>query len=316
MKLSATCNTLLRASCSDSTWKQYESVLKHFKEFCEKSYYDSVNPTIEIILNFLSNLYENGASYSSLNTARSALSTMFGIIDGKSIGSHNLITRLLKGVSRLRPPKCKYQSTWDTQEVLSYISKLGPNDQLDLRMLSKKLSALLALCSGQRVQTLSKLKISEMHFHPDKVVFNISARLKTSKPGVGTTVELPTYSDESLCVVKCLQDYIRVSQEKRKSDTLLIQTRAPFKEASSQTISHWLKEVLSEAKINVAEFSSHSFRHASTSKALNFGVSIDSIFRCAGWSPSSQVFAKFYKRPILSNCNFASTILSNERSGN
>lgn len=312
MNLSSTCNLLIQASCANNTWKQYNYVIKQFYDFCTKSDNDHANPTIELILNFLTSLFDKGASYATINTARSALATHFGTIDGQSIGDHPLISRVLKGVSRLRPPRAKYQTTWDTQQVLSYLSKQGDNQNLSIRMLTKKLAALLALCSGQRVQTLSNIKISEIQNNSDKIIITVEARLKTSKPGIGTCIELPIYIDDPhICVVQCLQEYLKRTEEKRESEFLFIQTRLPHKTASSQTISKWLKEVLKESNIDINKFSSHSYRHASTSKANVLGVSIDTIFHCAGWSNSSKVFASFYKRPIIAENNFAKSILTN-----
>ncbi len=176
MNLSNNCKILLKASCADATWKQYESVMNQFNEFCKKLDLDSTKPNLSIILDFLSDLYEKGASYSTVNTARSALSTMLGPVDGVSIGNHYLITRLLKGVARLRPPACKYKSTWDTNEILVFLKSLGDNDNLILRTHSKKLAALMALCSGQRVQTLSNISLDEIKFYEDKVIINVKAR--------------------------------------------------------------------------------------------------------------------------------------------
>ena len=54
------------------------------------------------------------------------------------------------------------------------------------------------------------------------------------------------------------------------------------------------------------KFKAHSTRHASTSKALQKGLSVDLIKRAAGWSQNSKVFCTFYNRPIEEN--FASKV--------
>lgn len=284
-------------------------MLVKFNLYCQKFGYNAESPSIKVILEFLTSLFDEGCSYSTINTARSALSTMIGNVEGESIGSNILVSRLLKGVSRMRPPKCKYNFTWDTSLVLNYLSKMGSYDSLSLRELSKKLAALLALCSGQRVQTLSKIKTNEILFKEDRVIINISSRLKTSKPGVGTSMKFPRYSQRDLCVASCLQFYLNRTSILRTENELFIQTKKPFKKACSQTISKWLKEILKESGVNTDEFSSHSFRHASTSKAAVNGLSIDKIFEAAGWSGNSKVFASFYNKPIINECEFAKSIL-------
>ncbi len=55
---------------------------------------------------------------------------------------------------------------------------------MSLLDISKKLAALLALCSAQRVQTLTSIKLNEIQFvGNNNVVIRVHARLKTSKPG-------------------------------------------------------------------------------------------------------------------------------------
>ncbi len=258
----------------------------------------------------MSTLYDDGYSYAYLNTARSGLSILLGPINGVSIGENYLVTRLLKGVSRLRPPTCKYNVTWDPSVVLKYIKELDFNKMLSLRFLGIKLCGLLALCSGQRCQTIVSIQTDQIIFMGEKVVIKIDKRLKTSRPGVGTTLEFPKFDDEKLCVYKCLNEYILRTQSVRKCNQLLIHSRSPYDKVSEQTVSNWLKELLNLSGVDTTVFTSHSFRHASTSKAASVGVSIDTIFKAAGWSEKSKTFAKFYHKPIIKSCNFANAVLN------
>lgn len=270
------------------------------------------NLTIESVVNFLGFLFENGASYSTLNIARSALSTKYGNINGVRIGEHHLVSRLMKGAGRLRPPKPKYKMTWDPQLVLTYLKSLGSNVNMPLRDLSKKLTALLALCSGQRVQTLGNIKVSEINTNSQGVRINVEARLKTSKPGMCTTLEFTNFSDSDLCVVSCLKEYLDKTKEKRSTEYLLIQTKHPYERSCTQTISNWLREVLKDAGIDNTMFSAHSYRHASTSKAHSLGVPMDTIFKAAGWSKNSETFCRFYKRPFTTMSSYSNALLSNK----
>lgn len=246
-----------------------------------------------------------------MNTARSALSTLLGPVEGITLGSHPLVCRLLKGVSRLRPPKSKYSCTWDPKIVLDYIQNHLVND-LTLRQLSMKLVALLLLCSGQRVQTISMIKVKEISFSSLDVQIRISARLKTSKPGIGTVLVFKKFEKQEICVFTCLSEYVTRTCKIRDSDFLLVSTKCPYKKASSQTISHWAKDILLLSGVDTNTFSSHSFRHSATSKAANLGVSMDTIMCSAGWTKTSKVFANFYHRPLLTSDDFGLSILRNQ----
>ncbi|ODM88269.1 hypothetical protein Ocin01_18413 [Orchesella cincta] len=308
LSLSSEIRSILQASCSQSTWKQYESVYKSYQKFCVSLNQNPMLPNINLVLQYLNYLYKDGKGYVSINAARSALSTLLGSVDGTTIGSHPLVTRFLKGISRLRPPSCKYSITWDPQIVLDYISKLESNDMLSLRALSVKLVSLILLCTGQRVQTLANIKISEIQAESSVVFILVESRLKTSKPGKGLTIRLPRFDDVNICVVNCLQVYLQRTSAIRKSQHLFIQSVAPFEKASSQTISKWASEMLKLAGINTNMFTAHSYRHAATSKAAGLGVSLDSIYKAAGWTNRSNVFRKFYNRPLCNNLEFAQRV--------
>jgi site-specific recombinase XerD len=314
LNLPENCIKLLGASCTDKTWKQYNSCLNKYINFCNEKCVNPWKPEINIILQFLTSLYEQGLSYVSLNTTRSALSTFLGDVEGQSIGCHPLVTRLIKGVSRLRPQTPKYESTWDASQVLVLLKSWQNNDTLDLSKLSMKLVSLLALCSAQRVQTLCSIKLPDIEFTKDNTVnIKIYDRLKTSKPGSVFEMNFSKFSDSKLCIVRCIRCYIDRTQSVRDSEYLLISSRSPYKKVSSQTVSNWLKKILNESGIDSSKFGSHSFRHSSTSKASSLGISTDVIFKSAGWSSKSKVFGRFYNRPIIKCNEFANAILSSSR---
>ena len=48
----------------------------------------------------------------SLNSYRSAISSVHEKVDGIEVGKHPLVTRMLKGVFNERPPRPNYESVW------------------------------------------------------------------------------------------------------------------------------------------------------------------------------------------------------------
>ena len=95
-----------------------------------------VNPLCGTITNgidFLVTKYKHGLTYSSLNTARSALSTVILMPNGNTFENHPLVTRLMKGVFESRPTLPRYNSIWNLSTVLDFIKTLGPNEELSLK---------------------------------------------------------------------------------------------------------------------------------------------------------------------------------------
>lgn len=296
------------ASLSRSTTQQYNVTLKLWWNYCISNNHCVFDSSISYILSFLTDQFNKGATYGTLNSHRSALSLFLG----DNVGSNELIRRLLKGVFKLRPNLPKYKHTWDPQVVLNHIAEWYPNSEITFDKITKKVVILLALCTGHRVQTLSLIKISNIVISTNGVRISISDIIKTSGPGKEHPVLfLPYFKDKpSICPASTLRDYLSATEDKRPPEVsnLLITVKRPHRGATAQSISRWIKQVLEESGVDVSVYSAHSTRHASTSAAAAAGVSVDVIRKAAGWTSSSQAFAKFYNRPIIDEGKFATSV--------
>jgi hypothetical protein len=153
---------LLMQSWRGSTKKQYACYINQWTAFCAEKQVDNICPPVASVLDFLTELYHKGLKHSSINTARSALSTFILSADGKPIGQHPLVSRLLKGIYQVRPNTPKYRCIWDVNIVLRYLAQLHPLKKLSLRELTYKVVMLMLLVSGQRGQTIHLLDLKNM----------------------------------------------------------------------------------------------------------------------------------------------------------
>ena len=96
---------------------------------------------------------------------------------------------------------------------------------------------------------------------------------------------------------------------------MFISYNRPFKRVIKETISRWVKLVLTDSGIDTSRFKPHSTGAANTSAAGNDVCSLDDILHTAGWS-SESTFAKFYNKPIVKENTFADKVLSNVSSTN
>ena len=69
----------------------------------------------------------------------------------------------MKGVFEQRPSLPRYVATWDIHVLLKHMKTLHL-PELHLKQLTIKLTVLLAICSGQRLQTLQRLTVNNIHF--------------------------------------------------------------------------------------------------------------------------------------------------------
>lgn len=259
-------------------------------------------------MHFLTEIFDKGAKYGTINSYKSALSLLLDNLDD------DRVKRFMKGVFKLRPTNPKYNLTWDPSTVLDHLAQKWPNTELNLETLSKKTVTLLALVTAHRVQTFALVKLNNTKVQsPKDIVIKISESIKTSKPNsIQPVLRLPYFdSRPEICPARCLETYINKTQTLRKNDSLFISYKKPHSKVSSQTLSKWIKDTLHSSGVDTSIFSAHSTRHAATSTANRLGVNIDLIRKTAGWTDSSSVFAKFYNRAVITDPNcFATAVLS------
>lgn len=306
--------SILMASTSKSTNRQYTRFIDLFKDFCNKrGDLSHKNISLETGIQFLTELFEKGLSYSSLNIARSALSQYVSINnaeDNCDFGKHPLTVKFMKGVFKLRPPKCRYSFTWDVKIVLDFL-RLKINRTISLKELTLKCVMLIALCTGQRAQTLAAIDLDNLVTDSQgNMVFTFDKILKTSRPGFKTFVEICQFErDTEICPLNCLNQYIECTRTLRKTSKLFISFQKPHHGVSSQTISRWIVLCLREAKVPDI-FSGHSTRSAASSKAA-LSVDSNTILSSVGWA-NEKTFASYYKREIRRSqtARFTEAVLS------
>jgi hypothetical protein len=218
----------------------------------------------------------------------------------------------MKGIFKNNPSVPKYQTTWDVQIMLNYLSGLPDIMDLDLKSLTLKLLMLIALVSAQRGQSLHMLDISFMKVAETSYEFALPDHVKQSRPGYNTpSVVLKAYPhDMALSVVYHLKEYLKRTNSLRKNETrLFISYVRPHKRVSRDTISRWIRSTMVSAGIDVSKFSPHSTRMAATSKAKAASVPMDEILQTAGWS-SSRCFDQFYNKPVSDEGSFALAVLN------
>ncbi|XP_067668322.1 uncharacterized protein [Haliotis asinina] len=295
-----------------STTNQYSTYIRRWIEFSNKREIDTLCPSVSEVLDFLAELYElHNLGYSALNTARSALSS-FITIDSATLGSHPLINRFMKGVFQARPSLPRNTVTWDTSVVLNYLKTLVPLKDLSLKLLTLKAVALVALLTGQRLQTVHLLDIRDISLSDSCCRIRVGSLLKQSKPGVHQAeLTLPAYSqDSSLCIVTVLREYlVKTAPLRDGANQLFISYARPFKAVSKDTVSRWIRQVLQSSGVDMTIFTPHSTRMASTSAALRNFVPLHTILKTAGWS-SSATFSKFYDKPVTDS-SFSLALLNN-----
>ena len=130
------------------------------------------------------------------------------------------------------------------------------------------------------------------------MTFILTEVLKHSRKGkLIDKFEYRAYEDKTLCAIACLKEYIsrRNKHERLTTGQLIITLRKPFKGTFIDTKRRWIKDIF--IVNNIVNFSPHSCRAASSSKAKCIDVNIDEIIRRGCWKNRKKFF-KYYDKEI------------------
>ena len=146
--------SLITASWRTSTQAQCNTYITKWFQFCSRWEVNPTSPALAEVADYLTIMFREGLSYSTINMARSALSCLGIKIDSVAVGAHPTICRLMKGIYNTKPPRAKYEITWDVDIVLRHLKAMQSNQLLSLKDLTFKLNMILALTLAARPQTL------------------------------------------------------------------------------------------------------------------------------------------------------------------
>ena len=163
-------------------------------------------------MSFLADVFhKQNCNYGVIAVARSALSVILLLKEGKRFGECRKASKMLKGIFKLRPAFSKYTVIYDPDIILRYMDTLLNNSSLLLEDLTKKLCTLLCLLSGQRCQTIASLDLNFSVHSSEKFTFAINKVMSTAKLGKHhQPIKYYSYQEkEKLYVINCLCEYIR-----------------------------------------------------------------------------------------------------------
>ena len=299
---------VLMASWRPGTKKQYSTYLNKWLEFCSKRTIDYSSPKISEAVEFLMTLHSQGLSYSSINTARSALSSILKLDNCDNFGTHPLVTRFMRGIYKLIKPKPKYNQIWDVSQVLDYLKTLYPLEKISLKELTQKTAMLLLLVTGQRGQFIHLLSLNGIQLTSQTACLSLEEH--TNAAAAVTITEFTP--DSRICPLTTLKAYMKETETIRNGENkLFISFIKPNKAVSRYTISRWTKQVLTNSGIDTKMFTSHSTRAASATKAHQKEIPLDTILNTIGWE-SAKTFQKYYHKPVLGSrgATLAEAVLS------
>ena len=117
--LSAESFRIIQLRRRPSTTKRYGNYIGKWKVFCRERGIDPISASLDQPIEFLTKIVKSGVGYSTVGTARSALSSVLIMDNGISFGKHPLVKRFMKGVFNLRAACPRQFAVWGPDIVLN-----------------------------------------------------------------------------------------------------------------------------------------------------------------------------------------------------
>ena len=180
--------------------------------------------------------------------------------------------KLFSGFTRLRPSMPRLPGiVWDINQVLNYIKTLPHNKDLTLMQLSAKTVFLLLICTTRRRADIMAIHTGFIFKDANRFVCqsqNLSKTYSLTNTSVQNLEVVRFPQDQQICPYKALSWYLYRTKSLRHSCKWLFVTTTDHTEAAPATVSHWVKNIMSEAGIDKKLYKPHSTRAASSSFAL------------------------------------------------
>lgn len=295
------------ASWAVNTRRQYDSNLKAWNRFVKVNEAQTL-PLEGLICEYLQELHNNGRSVATIASHKAALTTALDVLEGQERWSNNpLVSRFMKGMFRIKPPKTKLVHTWDVQKVLDALSGAEDNTKIDLAFLTRKVTFLLAICSPRRVSELAALNLKDSLREAERWTFFLEYRNKNRSSGPAHKAVYEVFPENpKICPVRCMAAFLRRTETLRRDDRLLISSKTG-RGVSPSTVSAWVKDILAWA--GLGDKRAHSTRSAATSRAFASGVPLNKVLEAACWSKTSSTFQRFYNKELPAQ-SFQNAVLS------
>ena len=208
-QLSEKAAELLMASWRSKSHSNYNSLFCKWERWCTSRERNPISGPINDVVNFIAELFQEGYSYSSLNSYRSAISSVHQKVDGYLVGQHPLVARVLKGAFNERPPKPRYSQTWKVSQVTKWLENKD-NTSISILSLSCKTVVLMSLARPCRTADLAGMDRTSLRISPEGASMHSKTLAKQCRPGKNRKdFFFPTLTANSkICPVKALEVYL------------------------------------------------------------------------------------------------------------
>jgi site-specific recombinase XerD len=272
--LSERAATLVSARGAPSTRRHYDAAWHRWGCWCDSRNIDPVRGDASTVVNFLTELFDDGAAFRTLALYRSAIASLHAYVGDIPVSLTQVVTDFFRAIRAERPPRPRYERLWHLEPVLRLLESWGPNADMPLPRLTKKLTFSLACANQNRASDSAAIAVSSVVIDRHGARFTVVAPKERSSRRYDRSDMVERIEDPARCVVRCMETYLSRTTGFRVGvpDRLLLTTVPPIHAATPQTIAKWNLACMAAAGIDTMEFKSHSIRAVATTTAVAAGA--------------------------------------------
>lgn len=304
----------------ESTRKVYEAKWQIFLDWADQRKVDPIQASPTMIADFLTFLFtKKKCQVSTIKGYRSMISNTLKFSAGYDIGSHPVLSELIRSFQRQRPVERSLAPKWDLAFVLAHLCKapFEPLSRASLFHLSIKTAFLLTMATARRVSEVHAFSIDKDHLRFNRLDGSLTLRTqvgflaKNQIPSKAPdSINIPKLSNfchsndynVKLCPIRAVKIYLNKTRSIRKGRNRLFIPIKGDHDLKKSSISTWVKYTIRHAYNSISKTQSkllkikaHELRALSTSWAYFNFIPIEEIIKAAVWSKSST-FASHYLR--------------------
>ena len=292
----------LRSSKANNTLRAYKSDFKDFSLFCIKHNLQSLPSNPNTVSLYITSLSKLDVKISTLRR-RLVSSGVIHKIKGHYLDTkHPIIVENLLGIKRI---KGSFQ-TGKKPILINHLNKIVESINKEnfpkIKKLRDKALILIGFSGGFRRSEITSIDYEDLEFVEEGLKIMVR-RSKTDQYGEGHLKGIPYFTNEMLCPVRTLKDWIDIS--KINSGPIFRKFNKGFNlsnlRLTDQTIALLIKDYLSKAGLDSKSYSGHSLRSGFASVTAEAGADERSIMAMTGHKTTQMVRRYIREANIFKN---------------
>jgi len=292
----------LRNSKAINTLRAYKSDFKDFSLFCIKHNLQSLPSNPNNVSLYLTSLSKLDVKISTLRRRLVSIGVIHKIKGHYLDTKHPIIVENLLGIKR---NKGSFQ-TGKKPILINHLNKIvesiNKENYPKIKKLRDKSIILIGFSGGFRRSEIISIDYEDLEFVEEGLKI-IVKRSKTDQYGEGHLKGIPYFTNEMLCPVRTLKDWIDIS--KINSGPIFRKFNKGFNlsnlRLTDQTIALLIKDYLNKAGLDSKSYSGHSLRSGFASVTAEAGADERSIMAMTGHKTTQMVRRYIREANIFKN---------------